>query len=554
MERSRQSHNPVRSKAPFNSSRDQETSNSSKIWNCGDPYIYPIPMPNNSNCWKGVLDPHIKNDKVQCDAWKDEVQNLLIFAGLFSAVVTSFTVESYRSLQADPNDTIIYLLNRLVETSANISTPTPQMQPFMASSLSIRVNVFWFLSLILSLITVLIGIVALQWLREHQKYTDQVNSRAAASVFQMRSLGLNGWYIDHIFTGLPLLLQGALILFLIGMVDFLGAQNKIVAGWVATAVTFALLFFVMTTALPTLQLFIPLSKGKPGTPVIQCPYRSPQSWIFFLLASDIHRILHIVQPYMPFERLRSWIFGAVTFHFFQSNYQASFVLLCDFRGWIHFDSWWCNVHEVRMNRGYISHDSADLNVDFYGTFSKLQDNAPTQLEAELLLNSIQKYSQIDDMVFALYHCMDEVATLNSKSQDLLFERYYTQAAAALPEVAYWPTQLMAPFTSSSPRMMREVKLVWFLLVLGRQGHSKNVEAYIASHLIELKSRITAYTLSPFRHVTDVGKDIDFMDYTEEYIHYALRKKDGNYLEHKSYGEVVFRYPVSNDLYRVLPDL
>ncbi|KDR65872.1 hypothetical protein GALMADRAFT_81406, partial [Galerina marginata CBS 339.88] len=132
-------------------------------------------MPGSGECWKTVLDPHLKNDKVQCEAWKDEVGNLLIFAGLFSAVVTSFTVESYKNLQADPNDTIIFLLNRLVESSANgnatLSTPTTQTQPFTVSSSSIRVNIFWFLSLVLSLTTVLVGIVSLQWIREHQKYT-----------------------------------------------------------------------------------------------------------------------------------------------------------------------------------------------------------------------------------------------------------------------------------------------------------------------------------------------------------------------------------------------
>ncbi|KAF9532480.1 hypothetical protein CPB83DRAFT_759418, partial [Crepidotus variabilis] len=39
-----------------------------------------------------------------CSGWRDEVDKLLIFAGLFSATVTSFLLESYGRLSEDPSD------------------------------------------------------------------------------------------------------------------------------------------------------------------------------------------------------------------------------------------------------------------------------------------------------------------------------------------------------------------------------------------------------------------------------------------------------------------
>ncbi|KDR65873.1 hypothetical protein GALMADRAFT_217348 [Galerina marginata CBS 339.88] len=190
--------------------------------------------------------------------------------------------------------------------------------------------------------------------------------------------------------------------------------------------------------------------------------------------------------------MRAWFLRTLTLHLFERNYPAKFGLLHDFKSWILFDSWWLNIREVRGQRGHAT--GADLNVDFYDTLLAAPNSSP------------------------------------------------------LPGEAYWPSKLMAPYKSSSAELLREENLVWFLQLLGRQDHSKAVNNHIASHLIELKSRITADTLSSFRHISGT-RDVEFMDYTQEYIHYTLGKRDGNYLEHRTYGEVNFRYPVSNGLYQ-----
>ncbi|EJD44295.1 hypothetical protein AURDEDRAFT_65360 [Auricularia subglabra TFB-10046 SS5] len=54
-----------------------------------------------------------KHDSELCKAYREEIDTLLVFAGLFSAVVTGFTVESYQWLNDDPSDAMISLLAQI---------------------------------------------------------------------------------------------------------------------------------------------------------------------------------------------------------------------------------------------------------------------------------------------------------------------------------------------------------------------------------------------------------------------------------------------------------
>ncbi|KAF9484109.1 hypothetical protein BDN70DRAFT_798383, partial [Pholiota conissans] len=192
--------------------------------NLDEPFEHAPPKPD-GDPWAIILKPEMEVDKIQCDAWKDEVQNLLIFAGLFSAVVTAFVIESYKFLQPDPNDTIVFLLSQIANSAnSTSSSPIPvggtvSTASFAQSPSSVRINVCWFLSLILSLTTVLVGTIALQWLREHQSYPP-FSPKESLAILRMRTQSLKAWYVPQIFAGLPLLLQGALILFLAGLIDF----------------------------------------------------------------------------------------------------------------------------------------------------------------------------------------------------------------------------------------------------------------------------------------------------------------------------------------------
>jgi len=211
-------------------------------------------------------------------------------AGLFSAVVTAFIIESYKGLKQDSGDVANIVLLRILaqlEGSTNGTTTTQNLTipTFTPSPSAIRINILWFLSLIFSLATVLIGIIALQWLREHLRPQTDLEPQIAFSLHHLDVESLDRWYLPQIFAALPLLLQVGLVLFLAGILDFLRSLNHTVAVPITIAVGFSLFFLFWTTVLPTMQASSLLLPRLPWatTPRSPCPYRSPQSWAFYQL-------------------------------------------------------------------------------------------------------------------------------------------------------------------------------------------------------------------------------------------------------------------------------
>jgi len=171
------------------------------------------------------------------------------------------------------------ILNRLDNDPVKV-LPQPGQISFVPDPSAVRINSFWLISLVLSLATALVGIVSLQWLREHQSYSDYTSEEAFA-IFNMRAEALERWHVPKVFTAFPLLLQGALVLFLAGMVDFSLQLGDKVAIPVLIAIGLTLLFLLMTTTLPSLQglsfyLRFPQTNDPTYLPS-QCPYKSPQS-------------------------------------------------------------------------------------------------------------------------------------------------------------------------------------------------------------------------------------------------------------------------------------
>lgn len=218
--------------------------------------------------------------------------------------MTAFIIESYKGLRQDTgNLSNILLLRILVQleggTNGTTHPPSTIVPAFSPASSDVRVNILWFLSLILSLTTVLVGIIALQWLREHLRSGADLEPQIAFSLRHLEVESIDRWYLPQIFTALPLLIQLALVLFLLGVIEFLWSINHTVTIPIAVAVGFSLLFLLGTTVLPTIQalsLFLPrwLPQAKPRSP---CPYRSPQSWAFHeLIRPLVGIILKVFRP------------------------------------------------------------------------------------------------------------------------------------------------------------------------------------------------------------------------------------------------------------------
>ena len=203
-------------------------------------------------------------------------------AGLFSAVLTAFNIESYKLLQEDPAETSAALLAQISAQlgSGTASSVSPSYlgssSSFRPDTRSVRINILWFSSLVLSLVSASIGILTKQWLREYMSNTAS-SHRENARIRQLRHEGFVRWNVPLTIALLPILLQIAMALFFAGLLDLLWSLHPAVAGVVTGLVTISLSFLILTTLLPTV--------------FGDCPYKSPQAMGVFLLAQGFIRLL-----------------------------------------------------------------------------------------------------------------------------------------------------------------------------------------------------------------------------------------------------------------------
>ena len=198
---------------------------------------------------------------------------------------------------------MLRILAQLEGSTNGTATQSLTIPTFTPSATSVRINILWFLSLIFSLATVLIGIIALQWLREHLRPQADLEPQIAFSLHHLNVESLDRWYLPQIFTALPLLLQVGLVLFLAGILDFLWSLNHIVAIPIFIAVGLSLFFLLWTTILPTMQALSLLFTRRPSTrPRSPCPYRSPQSWAFYQLLRPLIAILVHIFNYTDIDK------------------------------------------------------------------------------------------------------------------------------------------------------------------------------------------------------------------------------------------------------------
>lgn len=147
---------------------------------------------------------------------------------------------------------------------------------------TILVNTLWFCSLVLSLAAASIGISVKQWLKQYI-VPQSVVPRQRAQIWHYRRRGLLHWRVPDIITLIPLLLQIALVLFLVGLQILLWTLSKVAAA-VVLAPTALLLCFTMYTALaPTLAS--------------DCPYKSPQAWWIYQALRRFTQLFALVSKF-----------------------------------------------------------------------------------------------------------------------------------------------------------------------------------------------------------------------------------------------------------------
>ncbi|KAL7277186.1 hypothetical protein ACG7TL_009034 [Trametes sanguinea] len=243
------------------------------------------------------------------ERYQQELDALLVYAGLFSGILTAFNVEAYELLRPDATESGLSAIRELTaelrafaltdRTQAAWIPPPLRAEAatsFKPPSFVVWLNCLWFASLVISLSAATIALLVKQWLYEARTGIS-AQSRASTQLLQYRISSVEEWKVWNIALLVPLLLQVALLIFLVGLLILLNNLHAVVAT-VSTAFASTLFaFLIVVTLLPAFH---------PG-----CCYRSPQARIVALAARPLRNLAQYCARWCA-RRLAGLLSGAAT--------------------------------------------------------------------------------------------------------------------------------------------------------------------------------------------------------------------------------------------------
>ncbi|KAJ3937601.1 MAG: hypothetical protein NXY57DRAFT_1089645 [Lentinula lateritia] len=224
--------------------------------------------------WWVYLDEASDFDNDMVGELGDSLDILLVFAGLFSAVLTTFVAQTSQALSQDYtqlSSSYLEEVTALLRANGNETTlagiPLTNTA-FAPATTDIWLNGLWFISLTLSLSVALFAVLSKQWLRQ---YMSIITGTPLERVFirQFRFDGLKKWHVQAIIGVLPVLLHISLVLFLVGLVIFLVPLNTVMAYIVGVITAIVIILYMAASCIP---LFI-----------VQCSYRTTFTDILYYI-------------------------------------------------------------------------------------------------------------------------------------------------------------------------------------------------------------------------------------------------------------------------------
>lgn len=195
-------------------------------------------------------------------------------AGLISAALTVFVAPYYTSIQPNPQlDIIVAASARFLLTvdsqgyadaidirrTIDLSSPIDPTKAAVAGT----VNILWISALILTLGVASTAISVNQWLYTFPRQDTEL-TRQSVRMWSFLRRGLMRWRVPVIINLLPIMLQLALSLFLIGLVQLLWTANKVAAYVIMVMVAVIVAVPIVTALIPSVSP--------------DCPFKSPQAW------------------------------------------------------------------------------------------------------------------------------------------------------------------------------------------------------------------------------------------------------------------------------------
>ncbi|KAI9458338.1 hypothetical protein BJY52DRAFT_1094418, partial [Lactarius psammicola] len=143
---------------------------------------------------------------------------------IFSAVIASFIVETYKVLQPDNGQQTVCLLSQLVPGNSPQQSSSFCPGPYRGapSAAAIRSNILLLLSFFLAIMSALACTLIQQWCREFTKHASpraapHKRGRVRTYLFQ----GLEVFYMRRFMYGVHVLLHTSVFLFFCGVSDYL---------------------------------------------------------------------------------------------------------------------------------------------------------------------------------------------------------------------------------------------------------------------------------------------------------------------------------------------
>ncbi|KAH8833317.1 hypothetical protein DL96DRAFT_720496 [Flagelloscypha sp. PMI_526] len=219
--------------------------------------------------WTTYLDEAESYDHDMIQGFRDTIDSLLVLAGLFSAIVATFVVQTSQALRPDfAQLSLSVQLEQLAilrvggNMSAIVSVPSSgvTVQTSTYTRADLWVNGLFFTSLSLSMATALLAVLVKQWCQAYTTVTSG-SAKDKALIRQFRFDGVLKWKLPEIVGCLPLLLHMAFVVFFAGLCCFVYDLHSTLSSGVIIIMVLFLSGYLGTLIIPALWL--------------ECPYRIP---------------------------------------------------------------------------------------------------------------------------------------------------------------------------------------------------------------------------------------------------------------------------------------
>ncbi|EUC63801.1 alpha/beta-hydrolase [Rhizoctonia solani AG-3 Rhs1AP] len=218
---------------------------------------------NQQRFWKSYQDEAIVQDNEFVKDRGGNLDTMLVFAGLYSGILTAFLIDSTALLQQSPADITNALLLNIaqsqwrLETGNVDSSVSPILLPSFERPAAARVlNCLWYVALMLSLAAAMLAMLAKEWLAAYTTYETR-DPHIFALKRQQRFSAFRSWGAITFIDWIPILLHISLLLFTLGLIIQMWSIDSVVATTITSVSLAAAVFYLCTVALGAILDFCP---------------------------------------------------------------------------------------------------------------------------------------------------------------------------------------------------------------------------------------------------------------------------------------------------------